>query len=139
MADHTSKPDRREVAEEGESLLRITLAPTVWALHFVASYASAAIYCAKRASGAEDIAVLRIGIGLGTIVALATILWLGHSAWRQWLAAKERSGREMIEDLVEEGEGRHGFLGHAGLLLAIVSFVGVLYTTLPAALIGTCR
>ena len=103
MADHSSRPDRREVAEEGESLLRITLAPTVWALHFVASYASAAIYCAKRASGAEDIAVLRIGIGLGTIAALATILWLGHSAWRQWLAAKGRSGREMIEDLVEEG------------------------------------
>ena len=106
----------------------------------MASYASAAIYCAKRASGAEDIAVLRIGIGLGTIVALAAILWLGHSAWRQWLAA---NGAQRTRDDRGSGRGaaRTGTDSSAtpALLLAIVSFVGVVYTTLPAALIGTCR
>ena len=36
-------------------------------------------------------------------------------------------------------EDRHQFLGHAGFLLALVSFIGVVYDTLPLIILGTCR
>jgi hypothetical protein len=131
--------EEREFSEERASLVRITLGPVVWAAHFVLSYASTAVYCSRWGEGAATILGFRIAIVAGTVVALAVIAWLGWRGWRQWDARVGRSTRQMLEDLVEEQENRHEFLGHAALLLAIISFVGVLYTALPVALIGTCR
>jgi hypothetical protein len=131
--------EEREFSEERASLVRITLAPAVWAAHFVLSYASTAVYCSRWGEGEATIYAFRIAIAAGTVVALAAIAWLGWRGWRQWDARVGRSGRQVLEDLVEEHEARHEFLGHAALLLAIISFVGVVYTALPVALIGTCR
>ena len=139
MADLKDKQESREFSEESESLVRITLAPALWAVHFALSYASTAIYCAKWGEGADSILGFRIGIAVATVLVLAAIAWLGWRAWRQWDANVGRSAREVLEDLVEEHEDRHEFLGHAAFLLAIISFVGVVYTALPVALIETCR
>lgn len=139
MTDPGQTPEPHEFSEERASLVRITLAPVLWALHFVVSYAAAAIVCAKWAAGADGILGLRIAIAVATVLVLAGIAWLGWRAWRQWDARIGRSGREVLEDLVEEHEERHEFLGHAALLLAIISFIGVVYTALPVALIETCR
>lgn len=123
--------EAREFRSEAMSLWRITFAPTIWAVHFVASYGLAALICAKGGS----VGTLRLGIGIGTVLALAGIGWLGWKAWRQWDIVQDRDW----ENDTGTSEDRHQFLGHAAFLLAIISFIGVAYVALPAALIGTCQ
>ena len=126
--------ERAEFSEEQASLWRITLGPTIWAVHFAASYALTAVWCAKLADTALDVTPLRWIIGGGTLVALALILWLGWGAWRQW---NYLNGGKFVHD-EGDSDDRHEFLGHAAFLLCGVSFIGVVYTTLPALILGTC-
>ncbi|MGR3757822.1 MAG: hypothetical protein ACU0AT_11415 [Tranquillimonas sp.] len=132
MAQEQEYP--QEFADEQPSLWRITLGPTIWAIHFLASYAAAAVWCAKGPWGPISDRVLSWGIGIGALVALAAIAWIARGAWRQWNYPDDW-------DYVHEAatdEDRHEFLGHAAFLLAIVSFIGVIYTALPAIFAGTC-
>ena len=127
--------DEQEFSEEADSIWRITFAPLVWTLHFVISYGTTAVWCAKLAVPGAPIPLLRLGIGALTVLALALIAWVGWRAWRQW---------DFTDDwdyVHEEGvsEERHEFLGHAAFLLAIVSFIGVIYVAMPALFIGSCR
>lgn len=133
MTRITDRQERREFRAEFLSLWRITFAPLVWAVHFAASYGATALVCAK--GGEPFVPPLRMGIGIGTGLALALILWIGWRAWRQWDVIRDREW----ENDDGTGEDRHQFLGHAGFLLALISFVGVVYVALPALLIGTCR
>lgn len=134
MAEHRPAPDeeRREFREERESLWRIILAPVAWAMHFVICYAAAAVVCAK-APGLVD--SLRLGIGALTLLALGLIGWLGRRAWRQWDVLNTGDYRNPLG----EAEDRHQFLGHAAVLLALISAIGVTYVALPAIFLETCR
>ncbi len=131
MTKINENEDAHEFRSEAVSLWRITFGPLIWAVHFAASYAATALICAK--GGAVE--GLRLGIGIGTGVALVAIAWLGWQAWRQWDLLCDRDW----ENDQGTGEDRHQFLGHAAFLLAVVSFIGVSYVALPALLIGTCR
>ena len=130
--------DREAFDAETPSLFRIALAPTIWAVHFVLAYAGAAVACAKLDAGGETVDGLRLGIGVLTLLALALIAWTGLAAFRQWNVDARRDARQVAVDLVEEEEGRHEFLGHAALLLAVISAIGVVYTALPAVFIASC-
>ncbi|PVA11010.1 hypothetical protein DC366_04305 [Pelagivirga sediminicola] len=132
--EHQPRADeeRREFREEAESLWRITLAPVTWVAHFVASYGVAAVTCAK-APGLLGAA--RIGLMLATLLALAVIAWLGWRAWRQW----DYRNTGDYTNALGQAEDRHQFLGHAAVLLALISAIGVVYGTLPVLLLDTCR
>lgn len=127
--------DKREFAEEADTLWEITLGPTVWALHFLASYIGAAITCEKLA-GEPSLLTFRLAAAVGTAGALALIGFLG---WRAWQAWDPLSGD--IDDSLAgfADEDRHAFLGQAALLLCGVSFIGVVYTTLPVLVLASCR
>ncbi|TNC74985.1 hypothetical protein [Rubellimicrobium roseum] len=127
----------QEFAEERASLVRITFGPLIWAMHFLLSYAGAAVFCAKFPHASEHLDLLVWGIGLATLVALAGIAWQGQRSFHQWRKGNEDSLIE--EDADGSSEDRHQFLGHAALLLAVISAVGVIYTALPAFLTATCR
>ncbi|MFN0262252.1 hypothetical protein ACKTEK_00085 [Tepidamorphus sp. 3E244] len=129
-----SGTERREFSEAASSLWLITIAPSLWALHFVIVYAGAAVLCAKTEGWVIGFAELRIAIGVVTVVALAGICFVGWRSWRQW------DYRHLGEYSHGEAsnEHRHSFLGHAAFLLATMSAIGVLYTALPALLIGDC-
>lgn len=137
-AKMTPEQERAAFGEETSSIFRIALGPTIWAVHFVLSYGAAAIYCAKFATGSEPVPSFRLAVGALTILALAGIAWTGVEAFRQWNVNAKRTLREVAADLVEEDEGRHEFLGHAALLLAIISFVGVIFCALPVLYIPSC-
>ena len=122
--------DEKEFAEEADSIWRITFGPLIWAVHFGVSYAATAIVCAKGG----DAATLRAGIGALTVAALLGIAYVGWRAWRQWDFLDDR---DYEHELARE-EDRHEFLGHAAFLLAIVSFIGVVYVALPALVIEGC-
>ena len=135
MAAQPPASGEQEFREEQASLVRITFGPVVWMIHFILSYAGTAVFCAKLDAPAQAIAWLRGGIGAATLLALGVIAWLGWRSWRQW-----RTGNEDIwEDPAATSEDRHQFLGHAALLLAVISFIGVVYTALPAIFSASCR
>lgn len=134
----TPEQEREAFGEETSSIFRIALGPTIWAVHFALSYAAVAIYCARFADGSDPIPVFRLAVGVLTILALAGIAWTGLKAFRQWNVNAKRSLHEVAVDLVEEEEGRHEFLGHAALLLAVISFVGVVFSALPVLYIASC-
>lgn len=134
MAGAERKDDNQEFSEEQDGLWRLTLAPSAWALHFVISYAAAAIVCAKFPDP-STIAGLRLGLGVLTVLALAVICWLGARAWREWNFLGDRD----YENTLDKAEERHQFINHAAFLLVVVSFIGVIFVSLPIVYLGSCR
>ncbi len=131
MTQITEKQEAREFHAEATSVWRITFGPLLWAVHFVVSYSATAVVCAKGG----DVGVLRLGIGIGTFLALAGIAWLGWRAWQQWDTLRNRGW----ENDTGTSQDRHQFLGHAAFLLAAISFIGVVYVALPPLLIESCQ
>ncbi|MFT6531406.1 MAG: hypothetical protein ACJASC_000941 [Limimaricola cinnabarinus] len=129
-----SRQDEHEFGEERESLWRIAFAPTIWAFHFAISYAAVSVYCFKFEPVAS-MGVLRAGLIAMTLVMLAAIAWIGWRAYLRW----DVRGTGEFSNPEGSAEDRHQFLGHAGFLLAVVSFIGVVYDTLPLIVLGTCR
>lgn len=123
---------------EVSSLFRIAIAPTIWTAHFLFSYAAMAVFCAKFGVDRDSILGFRLAVaGLG-LVALAAIARTGVVAFREWNIDARRDLRQVAIEIVEEDEDRHKFMNHAALLLAVVSFVGVVYTALPVLVIRSC-
>ena len=126
--------DAHEFVEERESLARITLAPTIWAFHFLISYAAVSIHCFRYEQTAS-MGVLRAGLIAMTVLMLAAIAWIGWRAFQRW----DVRGTGEFSNPEGSAEDRHQFLGHAGFLLALISFIGVVYDTLPLIVLASCR
>lgn len=124
----------KSFAEERDSVLRIALAPLIWAGHFVLVYAATSVVCVKLVEHATAFAWLRIGIGAVTVLALAAIATVGWRSWRQWDFLDDY---DYVHDKAVE-EHRHEFLGHAAFLLAVISFIGVAYVAMPTAFVRSC-
>jgi hypothetical protein len=124
----------RLIPKEIESLWTLFTAPTIWAGHFLACYVGAAVYCAKRDMVDAGFGVVRWGIGGVTVVALALIALSAWLAWRQWGFGLHEPPHD---DPTEHDRRR--FQGFATLLLSALSFVAVIYTALPAAIILECN
>lgn len=112
------------------SLWQMIAAPIVWAVHFCAVYAWTASACA-HAGAAEE---ARLGVALMTLAALGLIAVFAWRAWRQWDLLSEN---DHVHDAPTDGHRRR-FLGHAGLLLSMVSAIGVSFVAAPAFYIGSC-
>jgi len=120
--------------ESRASLWKLIGGPTIWAAHFLTSYVTAAIWCAKATEVAAPLASARIALATYTAVALVAIAMLGWGGWRQhrWGSAS------LPHDAASAGD-RHRFLGFATLLLCGLSFVAVVYMAIAMSVIGTCR
>ena len=117
-----------------ESLWWLALAPSIWAVHFLACYLTAAIWCAKAADPGAPITAVRIAIAVYTVVALVGIAITfrhGHS--------RHATGTAAVPHDFDTPQDRHRFLGFATLLLAGLSAVAVLYSALVAVWFGSCR
>lgn len=116
-----------------ESFVTLFTAPVVWAVHFLACYVAAAIFCAKPGILGADFAGLRVSIAAITILSLAMIVVSALLAWRQWGFG--------TGDPPHDEPTRHDrlrFQGYATLLLSGLSFVAVIFTALPALFIADC-
>jgi hypothetical protein len=122
--------------EHEESLWALTIAPTIWALHFLLSYASAAVWCAKAGQASASIGGVRTAIAVYTAVALTGIATTAVVGYRRH---GHGHGLETAGHDFDTPEGRHRFLGFATLLLAGLSAVATIFTALPAVFIETCR
>ncbi|NGN45066.1 hypothetical protein G6N74_28840 [Mesorhizobium sp. CGMCC 1.15528] len=123
----------RIIPNEMESLWTLFTAPVVWALHFLICYVSVAVYCAKSSQISFGFDVVRLGVVLVTIMALALIAMSGLLAWRQWGFG--------THDPPHDDPTRHDrelFQGFATLLLSGLSFVAVIYVAMPLLFIAEC-
>ena len=124
----TTKP------EERESLWWLAAAPSVWALHFVASYATVAIWCAKAVARDGPLGAAWVAVLVYTVVALVVVATIGWIALR-----RHRFGMAKVPHDLDTSEDRHRFLGFATLLLSVMSAVAIAYVALPLFFIRTCR
>lgn len=120
--------------ERHESLWRLALSPSIWALHFLLSYITAAIWCAKYASSDGSLQPVRWLIAGYTVAALIGIALNGRSGLR-----RHRRGTESVPHDYDTAGDRHGFLGYATVLLSALSAVAVLFAALVVVFFKDCR
>lgn len=115
------------------SLWFLVAGPLIWSAHFLVSYVSAAIYCAK-APPPHDMNLVQGIIAVATIAALAGIVlagWLAARKWQVGFRGWTEHGSSTLED-------RQRFMGHATWLLCALSAVATIYVALPAIFAATC-
>jgi hypothetical protein len=123
-----------ETHESRQSLWRLVLPPTIWATHFMLTYLTAAIWCAKVAGRDGSLGGARVAIAVYTVVALAAIAIVGRRGWRRHTF----DGSETRHDFDTPAD-RHRFLGFATALLAGLSTVATIFTALAAVFFSDCR
>ena len=121
-------------APEHYSLWLLTIAPTIWALHLLLCYITAAIWCAKFAPSGGPLGGVRSAVAWYTALALGGIAVIAWEGYR-----RHRHGTETTTHDLDTMGDRHRFLGFATLLLSGLSAVAVLYAALAAAYFETCR
>jgi hypothetical protein len=115
----------------GDSLVAMIVSPTIWALHFLLCYVTAAVVCAKAQGNFGDV---RLWVAFLTVLALGGIAYSGARAVRHGGFAYARSAPHDADTLAD----RRRFLSFATLLLSGLSFVATVFVALPALLVETC-
>jgi hypothetical protein len=132
------------------SLWLLTIGPTIWAVHLLVSYVTAAVWCAKFVSAGGPLNSVQTAILWYTAVALIGIGLVGWEGFRRHRhpstalgagpsTALGASGTEATTHDLDTRDDRHRFVGFATLLLTGLSAVGVLYAALAAQYFDTCR
>jgi hypothetical protein len=119
--------------ESGESLWMLTIAPSIWAVHLLACYISAAVWCAKLVDPGGSLGGIRTAIGWYTVIALAVIGLVGWDGFR-----RHRHGTETTTHDLDSPGDRHRFLGFATVLLSGLSALAVLYAALASSFFEGC-
>lgn len=119
--------------ESKETLWLLITSPTIWAVHFLACYITAAVWCAKLPGGNGALFTVRVLVAGYTVIALAGIVVIGVLAFR-----RHRFGRATAPHNFPTDADRHRFLGLAAVLLSGLSAVAVIYVALVAVIVGSC-
>jgi hypothetical protein len=127
MTDERHPPERRE------SLWLLTVSPVIWSAHFLLSYITAAIWCAKAGPDAA-LSPVRAAIVIYTVCALAGIALTGWRGYRRHTFGTVTSTHDF-----DSPAGRHGFLGFAVVTLSTLSAVATIYVALPILFTESCR
>ena len=122
--------------EKQDGLWWLAAAPGVWALHFLASYATAAVWCAKHGAPAS-LGAARGLIAAYTALGLLALAGLGRRGLRHYRSAGAEGARR--DSARDTSEARHQFLGFTLLSLAALSALAVTYQALAAVFVGSCR
>lgn len=119
--------------ESRQSLWLLTIAPSIWAAHFLASYMGATVWCGKLTGWNGAIEPARLAIIGSAVIALAGI---GITGWRGWL--KHSHGNQPPPHDQDTAEDRHRFLGWATVLLSALSAVATIYVAMSTLFVPGC-
>jgi hypothetical protein len=122
-----------QTSEKHQSLWLLTAGPSIWAAHFVLSYATASIWCAKVVGPGGSLTTVRVAIAVYTALALVGIGIVGWIGYR-----RHKFGEGQVPHDADTPEDRHRFLGFSTLLLSALSAVAVLYAAANAAFFEVC-
>lgn len=122
-----------QLPEQKESLWLLIVSPTIWAAHFLMSYITAAIWCAKVAGLGGSLGEVRVAIAAYTALALIGIGIAGGLGFH-----RHNLGTATAPHDFDTPEDRHRFLGFATLLLSVLSAVAVVYVALTVVFIERC-
>lgn len=125
----TARSER--AARRGTMLWVLAASPSLWAAHFLLSYATAAVWCAKVGG---SLAFVRGAIAVYTAVALSAVAFVGWGGYRR----HRRASAELPHD-DDTPESRTAFVGFATLLLSGLSAIAILYSALVVLFLRTCR
>jgi hypothetical protein len=121
------------LSEGNESLLLMVAGPATWAAHFLLSYGTAAVWCAKVVGSGGSLATVRTAIFCYTLAALAIVALLS------WIGYRRHSyGQAALPHDDDTPADRHRFLGFASLLLSALSAVAIIYAALVIVFIDRC-
>jgi hypothetical protein len=123
-----------ETSEQNQSLWLLTVSPLIWAAHFLLSYLTAAIYCAKHAGPNGSLGGVRLAILAYTVMALSGIAFTGWTGFR-----RHDYGIGPATHDFDTPADRHRFLGFATLLLSGLSAVAVAFVAMVAWHMEDCR
>lgn len=123
-----------ELPEKEERLWVLALSPTLWAVHFLVSYATAAVWCAKVAGDGGSLFGARVAIAVYTALGLLGVFITGLRGFKRHRFA----GSPLPHD-ADTPEDRHRFLGFATLLLSGLSAIAIVYSALAAVFVGSCH
>jgi hypothetical protein len=112
-----------DTANKKETLWLLAFAPAIWAIHFLLSYATVSIWCAKISGRDNPIAGALLAILAYTVIALAGIAIVGWLGYR-----RHRLGNGDLPHDDDTPEDRTRFLGFATLLLSGLSAVATTYS-----------
>lgn len=118
----------------GDSLLAMIVSPTIWAIHFLLCYVTAAVFCAKAGGPLANLEDVRVWIALVTLLALGGITYSGARAVRHGGFAYARTAPHDAATLAD----RRRFLAFASLLLSGLSFIATAFVALPTLFVETC-
>jgi hypothetical protein len=117
-----------------DNIWSLIVSPTIWIVHFLFCYISAALFCAKWADSG-DFNTLRLIIVIATLVALGGIIAAGAQAvddWRKALDTEWEADKPTLRM-------RRRFVGRAAFLLAGLSAVGVIFVALTVFFLSSCQ
>jgi hypothetical protein len=120
--------------ERHERLWLLVVSPTIWAVHFLLCYITAAVWCAKFAPRFGSLGPVRWAILGYTVVALVAIGLNARSGLR-----RHRRGSESVPHDFDTAGDRHGFLGYATVLLSALSAVAVVFAAFVVIFFNDCR
>ncbi len=119
--------------ESKQSLWLLIASPTIWALHFLACYLTAAIWCAKHSGPDRSLGNVREMIAMYTVIALVGISLIGFAGYRR--------NRNQVSSLPHDrdtSEDRHRLLGSSTLLLSGLSAIATMFVALAAFFMEKC-
>jgi hypothetical protein len=126
--------EAKNTHESNQSLWLLIASPTMWALHFLACYLTAAIWCAKFAGPDRALGMVRGVIAVYTVLALIGIGLTGFIGYR-----RHRFQHRSTTHDQDTAEDRHRMLGYATLLLSGLSAIATLFVALAAYFIEKCH
>lgn len=117
-----------------DNLWTLIAAPSIWGFHFLFAYFLAANRCAPNADIFRNIGTARLMIGVATIICLTLIGLIMRRAFREW-----RSSGGGYRNEKDTDAARERFLEFSTLLVALLSFVAVIFETVPVLVFADCR
>ncbi len=120
--------------ERNQSLWLLVVSPTIWAMHFLACYLTAAIWCAKYSGADRSLGIVREAITVYTVIAMIGIGLTGFVGYR-----RNRYQHPTMSHDRDTPEDRHRLLGFAALLLSGLSAIATVFVALVAYFIETCH
>jgi hypothetical protein len=120
--------------EDRQSIWLLTFGPAIWAAHFLMTYVTAAVWCAKYTTDGTT-GPLHELVTAFTVIALIGIGVIGYAGWRRHTYGEGASAPH--DD--DTPEDRHRFLGLATFMLAALSAVATAYVGGSAFFFETCR